>query len=179
MCLRYALLGRPMQAMLLAHYSYDIAPHAHYYILSSFIRRSDVTYDSTDAPPPRPAELSVTASLIILSKSEFKSLLSPDASVKPKKTVWTGLSSMFLAFSYPFMKRVTWWPQLWLGINFNWGVLVGYYALTEVSLNFSILLFYSGCIFWTVAYDTIYVKHKVWATGCLHHRRKHNGFTTF
>ena len=61
-----------------------------------------------------------------------------------------------LVISYPFMKRITWWPQLWLGINFNWGVLVGYYALEEVSLNFSILLFYLGCIFWTIAYDTIY-----------------------
>ena len=61
-----------------------------------------------------------------------------------------------LVISYPFMKRITWWPQLWLGINFNWGVLVGFYALEGFSLNFSILVFYLGCIFWTIAYDTIY-----------------------
>ena len=54
------------------------------------------------------------------------------------------------------MKRVTWWPQLWLGINFNWGVLVGFYAVTNLSLNPSILFFYIGCIFWTIAYDTLY-----------------------
>ncbi len=61
-----------------------------------------------------------------------------------------------LIVSYPFMKRITWWPQLWLGINFNWGVLVGYYALEKVQFHFEVLLFYLGCVFWTLAYDTIY-----------------------
>ena len=61
-----------------------------------------------------------------------------------------------LIASYPFMKRITWWPQLWLGINFNWGVLIGYYSLTEPHVSLNIILFYLGCIFWTTAYDTIY-----------------------
>ena len=61
-----------------------------------------------------------------------------------------------LVISYPFMKRITWWPQLWLGINFNWGVIIGYYSLTEQSFNAAVIIFYLGCIFWTIAYDTIY-----------------------
>ena len=61
-----------------------------------------------------------------------------------------------LIMSYPFMKRITWWPQAWLGINFNWGILVGYYALKEPHLNLDLMLFYLGAIFWTIAYDTIY-----------------------
>ncbi|MBF96218.1 MAG: 4-hydroxybenzoate octaprenyltransferase [Pelagibacterales bacterium] len=66
------------------------------------------------------------------------------------------LIALPLIVSYPFMKRITWWPQLWLGINFNWGVFVGYYALTNFNADYSLLLFYFGCIFWTIAYDTLY-----------------------
>ncbi len=61
-----------------------------------------------------------------------------------------------LIISYPFMKRITWWPQFWLGLNFNWGLLVSFYAVSEIKFNISILLFYIGSIFWTIAYDTIY-----------------------
>ena len=61
-----------------------------------------------------------------------------------------------LIISYPFMKRITWWPQLWLGLNFNWGLLVGYYSVSDIKLNITIILFYTGSIFWTIAYDTIY-----------------------
>ena len=54
------------------------------------------------------------------------------------------------------MKRITWWPQFWLGLNFNWGLLVSYYSVSEISFNISIILFYIGSVFWTIAYDTIY-----------------------
>jgi 4-hydroxybenzoate polyprenyltransferase len=55
------------------------------------------------------------------------------------------------------MKRITWWPQLWLGLNFNWGLLVGYYSsVSDIKFNITIILFYTGSIFWTIAYDTIY-----------------------
>ena len=54
------------------------------------------------------------------------------------------------------MKRITWWPQLWLGLNFNWGLLIGYYSVSDIKLNITIILFYTGSIFWTIAYDTIY-----------------------
>tara|TARA_A100001015_G_C15035596_1_gene736042 strand:- start:3229 stop:4083 length:855 start_codon:yes stop_codon:yes gene_type:complete len=70
-------------------------------------------------------------------------------------TILLGLSSMILAFSYPFMKRITYWPQLFLGITFNWGILMAWTSMgNEITLN--ILLLYLSAIFWTLGYDTIY-----------------------
>jgi 4-hydroxybenzoate polyprenyltransferase len=66
-----------------------------------------------------------------------------------------GASSLLLVVWYPFMKRITWWPQAWLGLTFNWGVLFGYAAETG-SLSLPAYLFYAGCFFWTMGYDTIY-----------------------
>ncbi len=70
-------------------------------------------------------------------------------------TILLGISSLALVAAYPFMKRITYWPQLWLGLTFNWGALVGYSAITS-TLTFSAILIYIGCIFWTLGYDTIY-----------------------
>tara|TARA_B110000037_G_C17051329_1_gene477875 strand:- start:937 stop:1404 length:468 start_codon:yes stop_codon:yes gene_type:complete len=53
------------------------------------------------------------------------------------------------------MKRITWWPQLFLGITFNWGALLGWTAMTNNISIYSIVL-YIGCVFWTIGYDTIY-----------------------
>jgi 4-hydroxybenzoate polyprenyltransferase len=69
--------------------------------------------------------------------------------------VMVGASSLFLVACYPFMKRITWWPQAWLGLTFNWGVLFGYAAETG-SLALPAYIFYAGCFFWTLGYDTIY-----------------------
>ena len=70
-------------------------------------------------------------------------------------TIVLGLSSMLLAFSYPFMKRITYWPQLFLGITFNWGIIMAWSSITnEISLE--IVLLYLSAIFWTLGYDTIY-----------------------
>ena len=70
-------------------------------------------------------------------------------------TIVLGLGSMFLAFSYPFMKRITYWPQLFLGLTFNWGVIMAWAAInSDISLN--IILLYVAAIFWTLGYDTIY-----------------------
>ncbi len=70
-------------------------------------------------------------------------------------TIILGLSSMLLAFSYPFMKRITYWPQLFLGITFNWGILMAWTALNN-SLSVDIFILYASAIFWTLGYDTIY-----------------------
>ena len=70
-------------------------------------------------------------------------------------TIFLGLSSMFLAFSYPFMKRITYWPQLFLGITFNWGIIMAWAAMNN-SLNIDIVILYVSAIFWTLGYDTIY-----------------------
>ncbi len=70
-------------------------------------------------------------------------------------TILLGLSSMILAFSYPFMKRITYWPQLFLGITFNWGILMAWTSMGN-EISFNILLLYFSAIFWTLGYDTIY-----------------------
>ena len=70
-------------------------------------------------------------------------------------TILLGLSSMFLAFAYPFMKRITYWPQLFLGLTFNWGIIMAWTSLNnEISLE--IITLYLSAIFWTLGYDTIY-----------------------
>ena len=81
-------------------------------------------------------------SFLILLKFDFKAIL-------------LGLASIPLIVFYPFMKRYTYWPQLALGIVFNWGVLI--VAIQFIGeINFKFLLLYIACIFWTLAYDTIY-----------------------
>ena len=70
-------------------------------------------------------------------------------------TIFLGVSSLLLVAAYPFMKRITWWPQAWLGLTFNWGTLFGYAAMTG-TLEPSAYLFYAGCFFWTIGYDIIY-----------------------
>ena len=70
-------------------------------------------------------------------------------------TIVLGVSSMILVFSYPFMKRITYWPQLFLGLTFNWGIIMGW---TSIANNLSIepIILYLAAIFWTLGYDTIY-----------------------
>ena len=70
-------------------------------------------------------------------------------------TIILGLGSMFLAFSYPFMKRITYWPQLFLGITFNWGLIMAWTAMGN-SISTEIIILYFSAIFWTLGYDTIY-----------------------
>ncbi len=82
-----------------------------------------------------------------------------------------GVASLGLVAAYPFMKRITWWPQAWLGLTFNWGALMGFAAvsvlhanlLSPAALSFSAgqvtvaaLLLYLGGVFWTLGYDTVY-----------------------
>ena len=69
--------------------------------------------------------------------------------------VWTGIASLGLVAIYPFMKRVTYWPQIFLGLAFNWGALVGWVAVTGALEAPAVLLYVAG-IFWTLGYDTIY-----------------------
>ncbi len=70
-------------------------------------------------------------------------------------TIILALGSMPLAFTYPLMKRFTYWPQLFLGITFNYGLILGWTAVAG-QINISPILFYFGAIFWTLGYDTIY-----------------------
>lgn len=81
------------------------------------------------------------AALILLVLNDFTKILA--------------VSSLVLVALYPLMKRITYWPQAFLGLTFNWGALVGYAAITE-NLMPAALALYAGAFFWTLGYDTIY-----------------------
>ena len=70
-------------------------------------------------------------------------------------TIALGLGSMLLAFAYPFMKRITYWPQLFLGLTFNWGIIMAWTSLTN-NISLEPIILYIAAIFWTLGYDTIY-----------------------
>lgn len=69
--------------------------------------------------------------------------------------IWLGFLSMVFVLAYPYMKRITWWPQAFLGITFNFGVLIGWAAVTG-GMSFTAVLMYVAAFFWTLGYDTIY-----------------------
>ena len=79
--------------------------------------------------------------LVLLQLNDFSILL--------------GISSLGLVALYPFMKRLVWWPQAFLGLTFNWGALLGWACITGF-IHPSALTLYVGCFFWTLGYDTIY-----------------------
>ncbi len=70
-------------------------------------------------------------------------------------TIILAFASMPLAFTYPLMKRLTYWPQLFLGITFNYGLVLGWTSINN-EINLAPIVFYFGAIFWTLGYDTIY-----------------------
>ena len=75
-------------------------------------------------------------------------------------TIGLCVLSLGLVGIYPFMKRITWWPQLFLGLAFSWGALVGWTA-DAASLSWAPLFMYLGCILWVIGYDTIYALQDV------------------
>lgn len=77
-----------------------------------------------------------------------------------KLVVITGFCSLFFAIIYPFMKRVTYWPQFFLGLAFNWGAIIAWEAL-KCRIDMSVLFLTFGMVFWTMGYDTIYAYQDV------------------
>ncbi len=73
----------------------------------------------------------------------------------PAPVIVTGFLALGLVFLYPLMKRITYWPQLFLGLTFNIGIFMGWLSLDPV-LSLTPFLFYGGAILWTLGYDTIY-----------------------
>ncbi|MFM8820092.1 MAG: 4-hydroxybenzoate octaprenyltransferase [Phenylobacterium sp.] len=73
----------------------------------------------------------------------------------PPLAIGLGIASLALVAAYPFMKRITWWPQAWLGLTFNWGALLGF-AAASGGIGVPAILLYLGGVFWTLGYDTIY-----------------------
>ena len=73
----------------------------------------------------------------------------------PRAAQGIALISLFAVAAYPFMKRITWWPQAWLGLVFSWGALVGWPAVTGEFATPALIL-WLGSIFWVIGYDTLY-----------------------
>ena len=74
--------------------------------------------------------------------------------------ILTGIASLVIVAIYPFMKRITWWPQIVLGLAFSWGALMGF-AVTFGRLDLTALVLYAGSISWVIAYDTIYAHQDI------------------
>jgi len=72
-----------------------------------------------------------------------------------KTAILMGVASLALVFPYPLMKRITWWPQAWLGLTFNWGAVMGWAAVTD-GMDWAPIALYIAGLFWTLGYDTIY-----------------------
>jgi len=116
-------------------------------------RDIDAKVARTAARPVASGQISVKQALLFAA---LCSLLSFALLVTmPRTAIILGVASLALVAAYPLMKRITWWPQAWLGLTFNWGALLGYAAVTDQLALPSILLYASG-LFWTLGYDTIY-----------------------
>lgn len=116
-------------------------------------RRIDQQVERTQLRPLASGAVSVTQAIIFLVALLFVGLMI--LLQMNGLTVWIGVLSLPLIAVYPFMKRVTWWPQLFLGLTFNFGALMGWTAVTG-HLGLPALLLYAGGILWTLGYDTVY-----------------------
>ncbi len=113
----------------------------------------DAAVERTRTRPLASGEISVTRALQVLAVLLGLSFLI--LITLPFAAILLGVLSLVLVAVYPGMKRVTWWPQLFLGLTFNWGALMGWAAVTGSLARPALLLYVSG-IFWTLCYDTIY-----------------------
>ncbi len=116
-------------------------------------RDFDAKVARTRARPIPSGAVSVHAAMTFLVAELIVGLLI--LLVLNRYAVLLGVASLLLVFTYPFMKRVTYWPQAFLGLAFNWGALMGY-AAASGTLGPAALALYIGGIFWTLGYDTIY-----------------------
>ena len=116
-------------------------------------RKIDQMVERTKNRPIASGQISVKRSLIlvlVLCLLAFVILIQFNLN-----TIILGLASMPFAFTYPLMKRFTYWPQLFLGVTFNYGLIMAWVSLTN-EINIYPIIFYIGAIFWTLGYDTIY-----------------------
>ena len=116
-------------------------------------RKIDKMVERTKNRPIASGQISVERSLflvLLLCLSAFIILIQFNLN-----TIILGLASMPFAFTYPLMKRFTYWPQLFLGVTFNYGIIMAWVSVTN-ELNIYPFIFYFGAIFWTLGYDTIY-----------------------
>jgi 4-hydroxybenzoate polyprenyltransferase len=116
-------------------------------------RDLDAQVARTRARPIPAGEVTVMQALIFMLSLSMVGLAI--LFMLPKMAQLVALAAVPLVALYPLMKRITWWPQAWLGFTFNWGALVGYAAMAG-GIDTAALLLYAGGIFWTLGYDTIY-----------------------
>ena len=116
-------------------------------------RNIDTKVERTKSRPIASGKISVKEGLFL---SLFLCLIALGVLLQFNKlTIVLALVSMPLAFTYPYMKRFTYWPQLYLGITFNYGLLLGWSSIQN-NITIIPLVFYFGAIFWTLGYDTVY-----------------------
>jgi 4-hydroxybenzoate polyprenyltransferase len=116
-------------------------------------RRFDAQVERTRARPLASGELTVAQALACLTALLAIALLIA-LPMGLAVVAWSALALPLVA-TYPLMKRITWWPQLFLGLTFNWGALLGWVAVRG-SVGIPAVALYLACIFWTLGYDTIY-----------------------
>lgn len=116
-------------------------------------RKLDAQVERTRSRPLASGAIPVRHAFILLFSLGFAALLL--VAFLPALVTGLAFLALPLIIIYPWMKRLTWWPQLFLGLTFNFGVLMGW-AATGASFTAATALLYGGCIFWTLGYDTIY-----------------------
>jgi 4-hydroxybenzoate polyprenyltransferase len=116
-------------------------------------RAFDAEVARTATRPIPSGAVSPTGALVFLAL-QLATGLAVLAQLQPF-AIGVGVASLALVFPYPFMKRITYWPQAWLGLTFNWGALLGWAAVTG-GIGLPPLLLYAAGLFWTLGYDTIY-----------------------
>ena len=113
----------------------------------------DKNVERTKNRPIASGKISITLAItytIILCSTAFLVLINFN-----NLTIIMALLSMPLAFTYPLMKRITYWPQLFLGVTFNYGLILAWISVLD-EISYIPIIFYLGAIFWTLGYDTIY-----------------------
>ncbi|WP_395463218.1 4-hydroxybenzoate octaprenyltransferase [Wolbachia endosymbiont of Cantharis cryptica] len=118
-----------------------------------FDREIDAHVERTKYRPLASGALNIKQALILLSL--LLSIALVILLLTNKTTLILGIISMCMITIYPLLKRYVWWPQLFLGFTFNMGSLMSWAAVKN-QISIEPILFYAGCIFWTLSYDTIY-----------------------
>jgi 4-hydroxybenzoate polyprenyltransferase len=116
-------------------------------------RNLDTKVERTRSRPIPAGQVSVTQALLFLVLQALVGLVV--LLQFNRFAIWTGIASLAIVAVYPFMKRITYWPQITLGLAFSWGALMGF-AVTLGRLDAAALVLYAGSICWVIAYDTIY-----------------------
>jgi 4-hydroxybenzoate polyprenyltransferase len=116
-------------------------------------RDLDAKVERTRSRPIPAGQVSVTQALVFLG---VQVLIGLAVLLQFNRfAVWTGIASLLIVAIYPFMKRITWWPQIVLGLAFSWGALMGF-AVIFGRLDATAIVLYAGSICWVIGYDTIY-----------------------